>query len=103
MEKGELRRKGKGLLRSRGPEEKGLFIGADFGITSGLTGSSIEDERGEGVLCSECELVFSPGLGELGGLSSLWFSSSSFLLLVDKSSGWFLLSCSLSFSGNKDV
>ena len=43
---GPRREKGKaGLLpgvRSRGAEERGMFMGADLGITSGRTGSSPE-------------------------------------------------------------
>ena len=43
---GPRREKGKGGLlpgvRSRGAEEKGMFMGADLGIKSGRTGSSPE-------------------------------------------------------------
>ena len=43
---GPRRERGKGGLlpgvRSRGAEERGMFIGADLGITSGRTGSSPE-------------------------------------------------------------
>lgn len=43
---GPRRDNGKGGLlpgvRSRGAEERGMFIGADLGITSGRTGSSPE-------------------------------------------------------------
>ena len=69
MEKGELRRlKGNALLpgvRSRGAVVKGIFIGADLGITSGLSGSSppVEDS-GEGDLwSSSLDRDLSLGLG----------------------------------------
>ena len=80
MLNGEPSRNGKWLLKSSGAEEKGPFIGADLGITSGRTGSRIE---GEGDRC------LAPGLGVLEGLVSSLLrggsSSDPFLPLVDKS------------------
>ena len=91
--KGEPSRKGKWLRRSSGAAVEGTFMGADLGMTSGRTGSMSEGEEGGG------------GLGVAGGLvSSLRDSSSTFLLVVDKSSGWFLPRCSPpSFSENSQV
>ena len=103
MEKGfgPSKEKGKeGLVlpgvRSRGAEGgKGMFMGADLGMTSGLTGSS--PEWGEGDLWSS----LSRGLGDLGGEPPFWLPSSGFLPEVDKSWGWFLVSCPLTFSKEK--
>lgn len=92
MEKGEpLRRlKGKAAVlpgvRSSGAPENGMFIGADFGIKSGLTGSNPEPDSGEGDLwSSSLEAVLSSGLGVSLGEQSFWLPSSGFLLEVDKS------------------
>ena len=73
-------------VRSRGAPEKGIFIGADFGMTSGLTGSSPVFVRGEGDLwSSKLDIALSMGLGVSRGEPSFWLPSSSFLPEVDKS------------------
>ena len=88
---GPSRLKGNGLLpgvRSSGVVVKGIFIGADFGMTSGLSGSSPGvEERGEADLWSSSwDLSRLPGLGvRCGGDPSFWLPSSGFLLAVDKS------------------
>ena len=97
MEKGVVSsEKGKAELppgvRSSGVVVKGIFIGADFGMTSGLSGSSPLLDRGEGDLWSascraeDLSRLLLLGLGVLcGGDPSFWLPSSSFLLAVDKS------------------
>ena len=103
---GPRREKGKGGLlpgvKSRGAEEKGMFMGADLGITSGRTGSRVVRSDGEGDLwSSNLEADLSGGLGDSLGEPSFWLPSSSFLPEVDKSWGWFLVSCPLTFSVEK--
>ena len=105
MEKGVLSRlKGNALLpgvRSRGAVVKGIFIGADLGITSGLSGSSppAEDSGEADLWSSSLDRDLSLGLGVRCG-EYFWLPSSDFLHAVDKSSGWFL-SCPFSFSAGK--
>ena len=86
---GPSRLNGKALLpgvRSRGVVEKGIFIGADLGMTSGLTGSSPVFVMGEYDLwSSKLDIALSMGLGVSRGEPSFWLPSSSFLLEVDKS------------------
>lgn len=90
---GPSRLKGNGLLpgvRSRGEVPKGIFIGADLGMTSGLSGSSPGGvlERGEeaDLWSSSWDLSRLPGLGvRCGGDPSFWLPSSGFLFAVDKS------------------
>ena len=93
-------RKGKWLLRSSGAPADTAFITADLGITSGRTGSMIEE--GEGDLWW---WYLAPGLwageaGLVGSRPGCAASSSTFLLpLVERSSGcWFRPHCSPPFS-----
>ena len=75
-------------VRSKAPV-KGIFMGADFGMTSGRRGSSpLLEEEGEGDLWSSRRDLF---LGLWLGDSSAWLPSP-FLAAVDKSCGRFLLS-----------
>ena len=101
---GPRREKGKGGLlpgvKSRGAEEKGMFMGADLGITSGRTGSSPEWGLGD-LWSSNLEEDLSRGLGDSLCEPSFWLPSSGFLPEVDKSWGWFLVSCPLTFSVEK--
>ena len=91
-------------VRSKGAVVKGIFMGADLGMTSGRNGSSPPPvvDRGEGDLWSwsrRRDRDLSLGLGVRCG-EYFWLPSSDFLHAVDKSSGWFL-SCPASFSAGK--
>ena len=93
MENGELVRRLNGNaallpgVRSKGAVVKGIFMGADLGMTSGRNGSSPLVERGEGDLWSwsRRDRDLSLGLGVRCGDLSFWLPSSGFLLTVDKS------------------